>query len=422
MENEAKTSDFQQNIQKILSDDRVKEALHQIFLESEQTIATQIKLAETASPPFNEEKRRELFIKLLNDSGLEDLTIDTEGNTYAYFNKTDNADTPTLFLSAHLDSVFDNETDVTVTFKDGMYYGPGIYDDARGLAVVIALTKTLTQFDIKLESSLIIGATVGEEGPGDLRGAKHFFKKHDSIDAFISIDIDVPNEIIYQATGSLRYIYTFNGMGGHSYSDFGKPSAVHAAARAVTYIADIVTPSDPKTTFNVGVINGGTIPTAIAEKAMIYVDMRSTDPNELKKIELNINACVQTAIDDENNRWAVSSKNDAAITFSAELKGDRPAGKQSISSEPVIVAEEVARALGLNPLLSEPASTDINVPLSLGIPAIAIGGGGKAYNQHSLTEHFDPTDSHLGTQRAFITVLALLGVTGLTQPLLKKRL
>lgn len=176
MENEAKTSDFQQNIQKILSDDRVKEALHQIFLESEQTIATQIKLAETASPPFNEEKRRELFIKLLNDSGLEDLTIDNEGNTYAYFNKTDNADTPTLFLSAHLDSVFDNETDVTVTFKDGMYYGPGIYDDARGLAVVIALTKTLTQFDIKLESSLIIGATVGEEGPGDLRGAKHFFK------------------------------------------------------------------------------------------------------------------------------------------------------------------------------------------------------------------------------------------------------
>ncbi|WP_408868902.1 M20/M25/M40 family metallo-hydrolase [Brochothrix campestris] len=409
---------IQQTLTSLTSDNNVKQALAHLINSNEHIIKQQIKLAETASPPFNEDKRRKLFIKLLTEAGLNNLTIDSEGNVYGYYHHV--AGRPTLFLAAHLDSVFAIETDVTVTYKNNKYYGAGIYDDARGLAVVISIAAVLNKFNIELDASLMIGATVGEEGPGNLRGAKYFFKTHPEVDAFISVDIDAPNEVIYRATGSLRYIYTFNGSGGHSYSDFGRPSAVHAAARAITHIANLTPPTNPKTTFNVGVMNGGTIPTAIAEEAMIYVDMRSIDANALTLLHSQITNLVAQAVDEENEHWSMTDS-PFAINVMSELKGDRPAGSQSDTAIPVLAAMNAARSLGLTPRLSEPASTDINAPLSIGVPAIAIGGGGKAYDEHSTNESFDPTDSHLGPQRVLLTVLTLLGIKGVTTATLTKR-
>lgn len=408
---------IQNSLTALINDPTVKQALTYLIDYNAKYIKQQILLAETASPPFNEGKRRKLFVKLLNDAGINDLTVDSEGNVYGYYQYE--ANRPTLFLAAHLDSVFPIETDVSVTYKDGKYYGAGIYDDARGLAVVISIAAVLKQFNMKLDASLMIGATVGEEGPGNLRGAKYFFKTHPEVDAFISVDIDTPNDVIYRATGSLRYIYTFKGSGGHSYSDFGRPSAVHAAARAVTHIANLTPPSHPKTTFNVGVMQGGTIPTAIAEEAMIYVDMRSTDPTELTRIHSQVTDLVNQATSEENAHWNLTNSL-LAVHVTSELKGNRPAGSQSETAIPVLAAMNAARSLGLTPLLAEPASTDINAPLSLGIPAIAIGGGGIAANEHSISESFDPTESHLGPQRVLLTVLALLGLKDITNATLPK--
>lgn len=396
--------DIQETLIKILANEKVQQTLHFIEQDAEQTLQQQIELAETPAPPFAEKERAIFYKKLLQDAGLEQVRQDDIDNTYGFITQNKGA---TLLVTAHIDSVFSAETDIIVREENGIYYGAGICDDARGLATVLSAIRALKKSGLTLAGNLIIGGDVGEESQGDLRGMKKLFADYLEIDGYISVDGAAPDAIIYQATGSRRYIFTFTGSGGHSFGDFGRPSSVHAAARAVAKIADIDVPDSPKTTFNVGVIEGGTLPTAIAERCEIKVDIRSNSATALRKYDALVLELVNTAIAEENAR---STSQEHHIRLSVECIGDRPAGSQDETENIVQAASSVIEALGMETKLLGASSTDANIPISLGIPAVTIGGGGNAGNAHSLAEWYDPTNAHIGVQQVFLLILLLLGI------------
>jgi tripeptide aminopeptidase len=399
---------------KITADKRVKDALDFIYEDSQKTMQEQIRLTEIPAPPFHEQLRGEHYRQLLEEYGLDDVVTDAEGNVFGTMRGTGNG--PAVFISAHLDTVFPEGTDVLVREEDGRYFAPGISDDGRGLAVVLAVLRALKQSGIRTVGDVIFGATVGEEGLGDLRGVKAFFKHNASVDGFISIEPGDPTRTTYLATGSRRYQVTFRGPGGHSFGAFGIPSAIHALGRAVAAISDIEVPSSPKTTFTVGEIRGGTSVNTIAADASMMIDMRSNSMEELANLEKQLLPCIHEAVGRENQRWASD-----VLTVDVKLVGDRPAGGQPADAPIVQAALGATMALGFTPGLDEAMSTDSNVPISLGIPAVTLGGGGSPAGMHTLLESFDPLNAHYGVQRSFLTVIGLVGVDGLTAPLLARR-
>jgi acetylornithine deacetylase/succinyl-diaminopimelate desuccinylase-like protein len=268
---------------------------------------------------------------------------------------------------------------------------------------------------IRTVGDIVFCATVGEEGLGDLRGMKTFFKDHRDIAG--AIHIDTPSDvraITYLGTGSHRYRVTFNGPGGHSFGAFGTPSAIHAMGRAIAKIADVHTPSEPRTTFTVGEVSGGTSVNAIAAKAEMLLDMRSNGQPELLQLEKRILALIQQGADEENARWGADRK----ITVDLKLIGDRPAGNQSHNSTIVQAAWLATVAVGMQPNLVAASSTNANWTLSLGLPAVTLGVGGRDGATHSPGEWFDPADEYLAPQKIFLTALALVGMDGVSQPLL----
>jgi tripeptide aminopeptidase len=398
----------------LLKDSKVNEVLHYIESESLQTLADQIELTKIPAPTFKEQKRACYFKQKFNELGLIDVKIDALGNVIG--TKKGTGFGPNLVVSAHLDTVFPPGTEINVIEKEGRIYAPGIADDGRGLTTLLTLIKVFNKFDVNSVGDILFVATVGEEGLGDLRGVKSLFENRKDIDGFISIEPGSPARIIYLATGSLRYSVTYKGLGGHSFGDFGTPSAIHALGRAISMISNIETIHEPKTTFNVGTITGGTSVNTIAQEASMIIDLRSTSQVELSKLEKKVLSIVNVAAEDENNRW-----NRKELRVEIELVGDRPAGSQNEEAVIVQVAEEANRRVGVVPELAEPTSTDSNVPISLGIPAITLGGGGTCGGIHTLQEWFDPTDSHLGVQQIFLTILGLVGFNDVTSPLLESR-
>lgn len=398
----------------LFEDKVVKEALAYIEKIHEETTAEQIELTEIEAPTFCEASRGLVYKEKLEKLGIENVSVDEVGNVFGVRKGKGNG--PTLVLCAHLDTVFPAGTDLKATWKDGKVYAPGIADDGRGLAVVLAIAKTLKETQIETEGDLVIGATVGEEGLGDLRGVKHLFDSRDDIDGFISIEPGEPERITYLGTGSKRYEVTYAGPGGHSFGSFGTPSPIHALGRAIGEISNLMTPEHPKTTYNIGMISGGTSINTIAQSATMLVDMRSNSQEELQRLEAEVLALFQKSAKEEN---AFRSKTDE-ITVTVKLVGDRPAGNQPDEAEIVQVACEATRVLGFEPILDDASSTDSNVPIHLGIPAVTLGGGGKAGGFHTLQEYYDPTNGFLGVQKVLLTVLALLGCPGVAKPALKK--
>jgi acetylornithine deacetylase/succinyl-diaminopimelate desuccinylase-like protein len=299
--------------------------------------------------------------------------------------------------------------------KDGRLYAPGIADDGRGLAEVLSALRAIRASGIKTVGDIIFGGDVGEEGLGDLRGMKLFFRENPDIDGFISVDGSRAGNILYLATGSRRYEITYKGPGGHSFGAFGLPSAIHALGRAIAKISDLAVPAEPKTTFTVGAIDGGTSVNSIAAQASMLVDMRSNDSLALTELENNVLACAKAAAEAENTRW-----NSDAIAVDLKLVGDRPAGQQPPASIMVQAAWASAAAIGEKPELGPAGSTDANLPISLGIPAITLGRGGCSGGVHTLAEWFDPENAYVGPQILFLTLLSLVGVAGVTEPLLVK--
>ncbi len=401
--------------QAILAIPKVTKALDDIKADDTRTFQEQKRITEIPAPPFKEKARADYYLKRFQELGCKDASMDAEGNVIAL--RRGSAGKPKLVISAHLDTVFPEGTDIQVKEKDGVIRAPGIGDDARGLAALLSMLQALNANEIKTVGDIMFVGTVGEEELGNLRGVKALFRDHKDIDGFISVDGLEITRIVNQATGSHRYEMIFKGPGGHSFQEFGLPSAIHAMGRAIAKISDLKTPSDPKTTFTVGTVRGGTSVNAIAGEARMAVDMRSNSTEELLKLEVRLLDLVREAANEENMRW-----NSDKITVEINLIGDRPAGIIAEDSPIVQATRRAVTAITRTPRVTfAGSSTDSNLAMSLGVPAVTLGGGGEGGNWHSLNEWYKPKDAYLGPQNVLLTVLVLSGLEGVTQPLLPTR-
>jgi acetylornithine deacetylase/succinyl-diaminopimelate desuccinylase-like protein len=381
-------------------------ALDSIRSWNEWTLQQQISLNEIEAPPFKEEKRAAEFKRRLESLGLSNVRIDAEGNVIGV--RRGSGAGPTIVLSGHLDTVFPEGTDVRVTRDGGRLAAPGIGDDARGLAVVLAVLRAMQEARISTEGTILFVGTVGEEGAGNLRGVRHLFNKEykDSIDYFISVD-GTQFTVTNAAVGSHRYRVSYLGPGGHSYGAFGMPNPIHALGRAIDAISDIQVPSRPKTTYNVGVISGGTSVNSISAAGIMDIDLRSESQASLDSLDAKVRAAVAGALSAENARWPSSS---AKLTVKIDTIGIRPAGSQPDTAPIVDVALRAAQFLQVVSS-TVASSTDSNIPISLGIPAITIDGGGRGGGAHSLDEFYeDGRDGFKGPQWALLIVAALAGI------------
>lgn len=389
----------------------VKEALSFLEADNENTAAEQTTLTEIPAPPFKEDKRASWIAERFRDLGLMEVGFDDEGNVTGLLEGIQS--NPKIVIAAHLDTVFPEGTDTRAKIKDDVIYAPGISDDGRGLGVLLTILRSIQSTGIKPLHSVLFVADVGEEGLGDLRGVKALFNERSDIGGFISVEPGEPASLTCTAVGSHRYHIRFKGPGGHSFAAFGTPSAVHALGRAISYISDIDVPSDPATTFTVGTVSGGTSINSIAEDAFMSLDMRSVSMDALMALEKQALSLIQKAAEEENKRW----NTEGAITVSLEKVGERPAGSQTPDQPIVQAAAAAVNSLGFSPTLRA-SSTDSNVPISLGIPAITMSGGGISGKEHTLEEFFNPEKGFLGAQAVLITLLLLSGTSGHTDSLI----
>jgi acetylornithine deacetylase/succinyl-diaminopimelate desuccinylase-like protein len=386
----------------ILARPDVKSALDHIRSRHEAHLAKQVEIAEIPAPTFHEAQRARFLEREFRRLGLRDVEIDEQGNVLGWRpGKSEKA----LVVAAHLDISFAPGVVTKVRKEGARWHGPGLADDSRGLAAMLAIVEALDHARIATDRSLLFVANVGEEGLGDLVGVKHLFQKgrhRGRLEAFISIDGTNPARVTNGGTGVKRYRVTFKGPGGHSWSNFGRPSPAHAMGRAMAKLADIDVPTKPKTTYNVGRVGGGTAVNAIAEESWMEVDLRSESPAELDKIELRLLESARTAVDEENRKREASG---ALVSMDAKVVGHRPAGQTPADSALVRAAEWAVRSTGHQPQLGY-GSTDSNLPISLGIPAVTLGGGGKSDNAHSLQEWFEPEGAWKGPQTVLLAILA----------------
>lgn len=405
--------------QKIAENPMVVEAMQAIVRDEKLTLSDQIAITEVEAPPFHEEVRGRNLMERFRALGLTDVSMDSEGNVIAVRPGTD-PEAPNLVLAAHQDTVFPAGTDVKVREENGIYHAPGISDDARGLAVNLQVLRTLQEKNIQTVGNLYFVCTVGEEGNGDLRGSKYLFHKSGlRIDGFISVDgVDV-GRLLSAATGSKRYRIHFDGPGGHSWKNFGTPSAIHAMGRAIAKVADAQTVSDPKTTFTCGTIAGGTTVNSIAAHCEMELDMRSAGAKELDELEAQLLPLFEAACREENARWG--AEGEGAVTLRLEPIGHRPGGQQSDDVSVLQAARAAMDKVGITLERYDVASTDHNIAINCGIPATTLGGGGKEGFNHNVKEWYDPKDAYLGVQLAFMTSLVLLGLDGVTKPVLERR-
>ncbi|HET6959950.1 MAG TPA: M20/M25/M40 family metallo-hydrolase, partial [Vicinamibacterales bacterium] len=385
----------------LLKDPAVKSAIDGVKATEAQTIADQIRFCEIPAPEFKEEVRGQELKRVFTQLGLQNVRVDKVGNVLGDYPGA--AAHPHLVLAAHLDTVFPEGTDVKVKREGSILKGPGIGDDCRGLAVMVAIVREMKKANVKTPGSITFVANVGEEGLGDLRGVKELFKTtlKDQIDRFVSIDgtgVHVTNV----AVGSHRYRITFKGPGGHSFGAFGLANPMGAMGRAIAKIQELQVPKQPRTTFNVGRIGGGTSVNSIPFEGWMELDMRSSDPASLAAIDASIQKAIDAAVVEENARWGKPG----VITVVKELVGDRPAGSTPENSPIVRNGLAAATVLGFTSNLGE-GSTDSNTPMALGVPAITIGGGGRGRDAHALTENFDTTDAWQGAQHALLLTIAL---------------
>lgn len=395
---------FDRTITALKANPRIARALAYIQEIEPATLEEQIRITEIPAPTFKEAKRAEYFRQRFVELGLKNVRIDAAGN--AIGERPGRTDKPTLVVAAHLDTVFDEITDVRVKREGNLLKAPGISDDGRGLTLLLAIAKTLNEAKIETEGTIIFVANIAEEGLGDLKGVKHLFNTElkGRITHFISID-GAGLGITHAAVGSRRYRTTFKGAGGHSYGAFGMPNPIHALGRLIEKVSRFQVPQKPKTTFNVGKISGGTSVNSISQTATLEIDMRSEAPQELQKLDAAYKQAVEQALQEENARWQHKEK----LTVENLEVGNRPAGTQSLDAPIVKIATGADRALGIKSELSA-SSTDSNIPISLGIPAITIDGGGDATGTHALQETFDSTNSHIGSRRALLIVLGIVGL------------
>ncbi|MCD8340520.1 MAG: M20/M25/M40 family metallo-hydrolase [Burkholderiales bacterium] len=405
-----------QTIQTLLDSSKVKKALAQAEKEQPERIDQQVVLAETEAPSLQEEKRRHVFINYLKEAGLKDVSIDAKGNVISRYKGSGG---PVLVIAAHLDTVFPAGTDLKVTKEGPVYHGPGICDDAAGLASLLQVVRCITEQDIKTVGDIVFVGTVCEETYGGLQGSKALWNDPNDYDGMIAIDSASPTRLLRGGVGRTQWRITFKGPGGHGLAKFGKVgSAIHGIGRLIRNIDETQVPDDPKSTFNIGTIQGGKSVNAIAQEAEIGLEIRSYDQQELEKLTEKMLSLVDKAIDEETERWNLEDK--GKLTATVEQIGDIPAGTIPDDSPVLQAAYASMQKLGIPLKQYSQATTDSAIPVAQGIPATTLGAGGEADFGHSLNEVWDSKEAFLGPQLTLLTTLSLVGVEGLTKPLLPK--
>ena len=390
---------------------QIRAALDIIKADNAWTVEQQRTICQIPAPPFKEMTRALEMKRRFEALGYRNVRIDSVGNVIV--ERAGNGSWPTLAIAGHLDTVFPEGTDVRVKTTGTRMAGPGISDDCRGLAVVLAVARAYAKAHVATNGTVYFVANVGEEGPGNLRGTRYLFEHSlkGKIDAFITVDgASSAANITYRAVGSIRYKVMYHGPGGHSYGAFGTANPIHALGRAIAGIGDIEVPAAPKTTFNVGMISGGTSVNSIPYEASAQVDMRSESPEELQALNGKVLGLLSRARDAENIRWnATDAKRQ--ISFTIDTIGVRPANSAQTEKSPIVVSATLAATqVGLKPVLGT-SSTDANIPMSLGVPGIGITGGGSDGDSHALTEWYDDgTAGWLGPQWAALLVAIIAGV------------
>jgi tripeptide aminopeptidase len=371
----------------------------------------QLEMARIPAPPFGESARAEWLKKRFREIGLTDVHIDEVGNVFGVRGSGNGF----VSLSAHIDTVFPAGTPLNVRQQGTRLYGPGVSDNGAGVVALLAVAAALQAAKISPQTPIVFIGNVGEEGEGDLRGMRHIFANprwKDSIRYSLVLDGAGADTIVAEALGSRRFEVIVRGPGGHSWSDFGAPNPILVLARAIRAFAQSPVPTSPKTTFNIGVIRGGTSVNSIPESASMRVDIRSTSMAEMERLEASLRRELELASDEEtqaSERRNPSPKRSTALSYEIVAIGNRPAGELAPDARMLKVIRAVDSHLG-NAAQIQRASTDANIPLSLAREAIAIGGGGTGGGAHTLQEWFDCNGRELSLKRILLTVLALAGI------------
>src|SRR5690349_8821079 len=388
-----------------MSTPHVARALRFFETHADAITEEQIRICSIPASPFGEQVRAEYLSRKFSELGLTEVEIDEEGNCLGLLQGSSRS--PLIVVSAHLDTVFPVNTNFAVVRRADKLFAPGIADDGCGLVALLALAQAIQAERIPLEGSILFVGTVGEEGEGNLRGVRHLFTKGrwaKDIDAFLSFDGPGMDRITNRALGSRRYRVEVSGPGGHSWGDFGLPNPVHAIGRAISRLAAYPAPKEPRTTFNVGRIEGGRSVNAIPSHAAMEVDLRSAAEAELQRLDAFFRKAMRDAVDEENVKRRVG---DPLLKLNVDLIGDRPTGETPADSPLVELAIEATKMLGVEPRLDQ-SSTDSNLPISLGIPAITLGAGGSSAFSHSLDEWYDPRGRDLGLKRGLLVILGIV--------------
>lgn len=398
---------YSKSIKKISRNAKVKKAFNYIIDIEEKTIKNHIELTEIEAPPFKEERRAKEFAERLKLAGIENVWIDSIGNVIGFLKGS--VGNKNIAIDAHIDTVFPEGTDVKVRVKNDTLFAPGIGDDTRGLAMILTLAETIKKNNIEPINNIIFIGTVGEEGLGDLRGVRYLFKnKTPKIDSWIAIDGGSIGRVNNQALGSYRYEVIFDGPGGHSWGAFGLVNPHHALGSGIKNFinkADVYTSSGPKTSYNVGVINGGTSVNSIPFKSSMLIDVRSIEPNRLDDMEEILYNSMQEALKEQNEM----KRSGPDLTLTINKIGNRPSG---IVEESVPLIQKTIAAtqyMGVEPRLTI-GSTDSNIPISLGVPAVTIGRGGDGGGAHSLDEWWINKEGYKSIQLALLILLSESGI------------
>jgi len=405
------TPSLQQEVARLAASPEVRSAYNWFRTQEPQLLQWQMEMARIAAPPFGESARAAWLQERFREIGLDDIRIDDVGNVFGIhpgFGRR------YVALSAHIDTVFPANTPLNIRQQGSRIYGPGVSDNGAGVVAMLAIASLLRSVRVRHALPFVFIGNVGEEGEGDLRGMRHIFatpRWKDSIAYTLVLDGAGSDTIVAEALGSRRFEVIVRGPGGHSWSDFGAPNPIVILAKAIETFSASTVPSIPKTTFNIGVIRGGTSVNSIPESASMKVDIRSTSMAEMERLEHALRRALNRAVEDESMAAEMRSsaqKRPSGVNCEVVVIGNRPAGELQ-SGARILQAVRAVDAQLSNAAHVQRASTDANVPLSLGLEAVAIGGGGSGGGAHTLQEWFDSNGRELALKRILLTMLSLAG-------------
>jgi tripeptide aminopeptidase len=409
LEAQAPAPRYAEEARALLANSTVSSALRLAQEHDDWALELLIELTEIPAPPFMEEVRGRRFAELLVELGADSVWTDEEGNVIGL--RRGRTGARTIGFGGHLDTVFPEGTDVRVRVVGDTLFAPGVGDDTRGLVVVLSVLRAMEEASLETDDDVLFVGVVGEEGLGDLRGMKYLYREGGlRPDVWIDVDGGGLDRIVSMGLGSVRYRMSFEGPGGHSWGAFGTANPAHAMARAVRYfqdVADTLTRSGPRTSYNVGRVGGGTSVNSVPFETWMEVDMRSDSPERLVRIEAALLAAMDRGVAEENEL----RREGEPLRVVKEKIGDRPSGETDPDAPLVQRALATTAAFGVEGELGR-SSTDSNVPIALGVPAVTIGRGGDGSNGHAPDEFWVNRDAWLAVQRALLLVVAEAGFAG----------